>query len=106
MAKLKKVKGSNGLLAFFCPACHRVHEVCIDRRDWPNLVWQWNGNKDKPTFSPSILELGEDKNGKTRCHTFVRDGEIHYLSDCTHGMASKTVDMVDIPENYGGLEDL
>lgn len=32
---------------FFCPACDWHHQV--------NDTWQFNGNQDLPTFSPSIL---------------------------------------------------
>lgn len=58
--------------------------------------WEFNGDFEKPTFSPSM-----------RCnyghglitHCFVRNGKIEYLSDCTHEMAGKTVDCMDF--EYG-----
>ena len=31
------------------------------------------------------------------CHTFVTDGRIQFLSDCTHALAGQTVDLPDIP---------
>ena len=31
------------------------------------------------------------------CHTFVTDGRIQYLGDCTHALAGQTVDMIDWP---------
>lgn len=103
--KIKKVKGSHGLLAFWCPACNRVHQFCVDKRDWPNMVWKWNGEKEKPTFSPSILVIGKEGNNIKRCHSFITNGRIVYLSDSTHDLAGKMVDMVDIPEDYLGLEE-
>ena len=27
------------------------------------------------------------------CHSFVRNGRIEFLGDCTHGLAGKTVDL-------------
>lgn len=27
------------------------------------------------------------------CHSFVRDGQIEFLSDCTHALAGKTVSL-------------
>ena len=34
-----------------------------------------------------------------RCHSFVTDGRIQFLSDCTHALAGQTVDLPDIKEN-------
>ena len=48
-------------------------------------VWTFNGDMERPTFSPSMLE-----------HFFVRAGKIEYLQDCDHPMAGMTVDMVDV----------
>lgn len=61
----------------------------------PHPVWGWNGSKENPTFSPSILtrlpwgiEQKEIVN-----HVFIREGRIQYLSDCTHEHAGKTIDL-------------
>ena len=59
--------------------------------------WYFNGNFEKPTFSPSMLVQYPTENkesGHVREHFFVRDGRIQYLSDCHHDMAGKTVDMI------------
>jgi hypothetical protein len=32
--------------------------------------------------------------GARRCHLFIRDGALQFLSDCTHKLAGQTVDMV------------
>lgn len=54
--------------------------------------WQFNGNYEKPTFSPSMrVDYGHG----VITHCFVRGGKIQYLSDCSHDMAGKTVDCVD-----------
>jgi hypothetical protein len=51
---------------------------------------------DKPTFQPSILARVERTDGKIMvCHSFVADGKIQFLGDCTHKLAGQTV---DIPE--------
>ena len=31
----------------------------------------------------------------TRCHSFVREGRIEFLSDCTHALAGQTVELPD-----------
>lgn len=57
--------------------------------------WTFNGDLEKPTFSPSILvKLERTDGGKTKiCHSFVELGQIRYLSDCTHHLAGKTIEM-------------
>lgn len=60
--------------------------------------WKFNGDFEKPTFSPSMLIQYPEENpetGHVREHFFVRDGTIRYLSDCHHDMAGKTVDMIE-----------
>lgn len=72
---------------FWCPACDIYHAVNIEPGGWT-----FNGDEDKPTFSPSILFHGDENGfGGFRCHSFVRDGQIQYLTDCTHDLAGKTV---------------
>lgn len=70
---------------FYCPGCGEHHG--------PNDSWCFNGDTERPTFSPSILVQGGNERGDTRCHMFVRDGQIQYLSDCTHALAGTTVPM-------------
>lgn len=66
----------------------------------PHPVWSWNGSKDKPTFYPSILTRlpwGTERR-EIRNHVFVRDGQISYLSDCTHEYAGKTIDLPQLKD--------
>jgi len=39
-----------------------------------------------------------------RCHSFVRDGRIEFLSDCTHALKGQTVDLPDLPDWLFGEE--
>lgn len=57
-------------------------------------VWTFNGDMDRPTFSPSMLLYANAVHGRE--HFFVRDGKIEYLQDCDHHLAGMTVDMVDV----------
>lgn len=68
--------------------------VCFYTKDSGEACyWDFNGNLERPTFSPSMLI---HPNGvHCRDHFFVRDGKIEYLSDCEHTLAGKTVDMVE-----------
>lgn len=73
------------LHAFFCPGCERVHG--FDER------WTFNGDYEKPTFSPSLLV--NQSHPESKCHSFVTDGKIQFLSDCHHNLAGQ---MVEIPD--------
>jgi hypothetical protein len=82
-------------LRFECPACGCVHEV---RYEGPQPCWSFNGDFARPTVSPSILvqwEQGEARQ-KHICHSYVRDGQIQFLEDCTHELAGKTVDLPEV----------
>ncbi len=56
--------------------------------------WTWNGDVEKPTLQPSILT----SNGEAgdRCHSFVEEGRVRFLSDCSHEFAGRTVDLLDV----------
>lgn len=80
---------------FFCPGCKEIHSTRTSQ-DGP-YHWEWNGSIDNPTFSPSLLnrwEEGVDRTPKV-CHSFVRDGKLEFLGDCTHELAGKTIDMIE-----------
>jgi hypothetical protein len=72
----------------FCPGCGYGH--LFDTR------WTFNGDFEKPTFSPSMLVNQHDPSN--RCHSFLRDGKWQFLDDCFHSLKGKTVEMVDLDE--------
>lgn len=113
---LREAEGS-GLL-FWCPGCDGAHGIRHGEGGWG-----WNGNAEKPTFSPSILVKTTrfTQNGQADfdawhaaghpvrngapfesapvvCHSFVTDGRIQFLSDCTHELAGQTVDLPEFPQ--------
>lgn len=96
--------------AFFkCPGCNEVHMVTIRGAN----TWGFNENGDRPTFTPSVLVTGTQRLSDEAhaawmarkaplpppvpmvCHSFVTDGRIQFLGDCTHALAGKTVDLPD-----------
>lgn len=84
-------KDKRRLLEFFCPGRQYYHAFIIERRPGDQgPLWTWNGDWVKPTFSPSLLVNGSTEQ---RCHLFVRDGKIEYLSDCWHALRGQTVEM-------------
>lgn len=84
-----------GHRAFFCPGCRDNHVLRVEGDETPK--WGYNGNEDSPTFTPSILAR-RGPNGSKVCHSFVTDGQIRFLDDCTHALAGKTVTLPDIKE--------
>lgn len=90
-----------GRLLFRCPGCNDVHGVQTGIGPGPR--WAFNGDFDRPTFSPSVLVTWSEpshveeefddpsKDIPKTCHSFVRDGQIQFLGDCTHPLAGQTV---------------
>jgi hypothetical protein len=81
---MRKIAGEEGHWLFWCPGCECAHS--IDKR------WTFNGDVHKPTIRASILTKGGP-----RCHSFVTDGQIQFLNDCTHALAGQTVKMTPLP---------
>jgi hypothetical protein len=82
-----------GQYLWWCPGCGEYHGVWTEE---PNSLtqahWSFNGNREKPTFEPSILVGGVDRDGNDRrCHCFIRDGIIEYCGDCSHALAGQKV---------------
>jgi len=104
-----------GRLLFRCPGCNEAHQVQVG--EGPGPRWGFNGDYERPTFSPSILvrshRTAKDSNGRwtgdwerdatgnpipSICHSFVRDGRIEFLDDCTHARTGQTVPLPDFEE--------
>lgn len=68
--------------------------------------WQFNGNLDLPTFKPSLLVKGFlNKNHPAGvCHSFITDGQIQYLNDCTHELAGKTIMLPEFADYDSPIE--
>lgn len=101
-AKLRSVDHGGKALGFWCPGCDSIHVV---RYEEPHPCWHWDGNVDAPTLSPSILVTYQDLSGEGEnevCHSYVKAGQIEFLSDCTHALAGKTVPIPDWPHPEGG----
>jgi len=109
------VELKDGRVSFKCPGCRLYHNLPVEGA---GTTWQFNGDVEKPTLSPSILARGgccyqpdwheqerrrgaeqcdkgrPDEDGISMCHvchSFVREGRIEFLSDCTHSLAGQTV---------------
>ncbi len=83
---------------FFCPGCECGHFVQTKQGKTPGPTWDWNGDVNKPTVSPSLLVQSGKLNAEghympTVCHSFIKDGMIQFLGDCTHKLANQTVEL-------------
>lgn len=107
-----KAHAELGTYSIKCPGCGDIHH--LDKR------WSFNGNYEKPTFSPSLLIRGghfephfkegdrcwctydaENPDSPSPfkcvvCHSFITDGKIQFLGDCTHSLAGQTVELPEL----------
>ena len=94
--------------AHWCPGCGELH-VIFDR-------WQFSGDLERPTFSPSVKITGKkiirDTEGRWTgewakgpdgkavdecCHYFLRNGQLEFCGDSTHALKGQIVDLPDLP---------
>jgi hypothetical protein len=118
LSKVLRDTEDNGLM-FWCPGCETARRIQHGAGSGPR--WTWNGNAEKPTFTPSVLVRSghyapghdnkkgcwctynaerpdePDKFHCQSCHSFVTDGNIKFLGDCSHELAWQTVPLPDFP---------
>lgn len=119
---LEKVTEMGRYLYHYCPACDELHQYVVDRKDGNRPAWGFNGDLNKPSFTPSMLirsghyASGQKETAETCylcngddeslrdicgiCHYFVTQGKIQYCGDCTHDHKDKIVDLPAIPARY------
>lgn len=104
----RKVRSGYG---HWCPACGEMHVIYTEG----NVKWDFNGDVNNPTFSPSVKITGKqkilvngkwtgvwkrDKNGNALdgcCHYFIQNGKIKYCGDCTHEFSGKEIPLPKLP---------
>ena len=101
MSRAHEVAESGGkyVIAFHCPGCGHAHTIDTN-------TWTWDGDLERPTFTPSVLVRShgyphgiDPPPGEVQvpapqvCHSFVTDGRIQFLGDCTHALAGQTIDL-------------
>lgn len=114
---LRKISGAReGADAmFYCPGCKTQHGLRIGWEFPGPNAWGWNGSEDKPTFTPSVLVSGSEMPTDAEieawnthrtpwprrefvCHSYVKDGLIQFLGDCTHALAGQTVPLPPVED--------
>lgn len=106
--RVNDVAGRFYAVSFKCPGCKMDHTLPTQETasDMATARWHFNGDYERPTFSPSInahgaLNFDEPDERKdwmpdAICHSFVTDGHIRFLDDCTHSLRGHTVEIPDI----------
>lgn len=116
-----KLRDGEDFLTYWCQGCEASHTVHIGSGYGPR--WRWNGSADAPTFEPSVFIrtghhvpgvklmpdgrcgfcVSAEEDGHPTlcsvCHTFIRDGRVQFLPDCTHRYAGQTLPLPDLPEH-------
>lgn len=95
-----KRDGEIAQLQYFCPGCGFIHGVSP-------TMHKWNGNVDSPTFTPSLLLTYPDQEkGRYTCHSFMTNGKMDFLDDCTHSLrGQKGVEVPEFPEKFKSNDD-
>lgn len=105
----KFLRRAEGGYSHWCPGCGEVHLI-PDR-------WSFNGNVDRPTFSPSVRITGKltvkDEHGEWTgewvrdaagntvddcCHYVLTDGVLNFAGDSLHSLSGKSVPLPELPE--------
>lgn len=76
--------------------------------------WTWNGSVDAPDLKPSILTSGnrmltDEECARIaagekiaprpfRCHSWLNDGMVQFLDDCSHEFRGQTLPLLDLLE--------
>lgn len=82
----------NGNLIHWCPGCNILHMINTEVKNNNDVIWSWNKDPNKPTFSPSIII------GVGTCHYFIQEGQIIFCSDDKHNLAGQTIPLPDLPD--------
>jgi hypothetical protein len=99
-------ENEKGNVAIYCPGCKTHHVIATKAPQSNGAVWNFNSDMYSPTFSPSLLiRTGSyavpgfiDPEGITPviCHSFITNGKIQFLGDCTHALKNQTVDLPEV----------
>ncbi len=101
---LRRVKAADRSVGYghYCPGCDRIH-IIWTMTPPPRPCWGFNGNVEKPTFTPSVLIFLTDPETnarETECHYNITDGRIVFHGDSPHALKGQTVPLPALPDRY------
>jgi len=98
MSKILKISNVEGQYLINCPGCKSIHSFFA--KPFANPIngasWDFNDNFEFPTLYPSLLLNYEDGSG--RCHSYIKEGKIQFLDDCTHELKNQIVELLDFED--------
>ena len=110
MPKVKLCNEEFGTYRFKCPAGHE-HFINTKKPNGQGAIWNFNGDTENPTFSPSINEKtgyfvdpntkgDEDwlRDNSYHCHFIITNGHIYFCSDCSHSLKDMNVELPELEE--------
>jgi hypothetical protein len=80
---------------FYCPGCFHCHGFTVG----PDTAWQFNGDVNRPTLTPSYLIPHREQGGGVftrQCHFNLTDGVVIYHNDCEHGFRNRQHPLPDV----------
>lgn len=102
-AKLRRLDVGYG---HWCPACMGMHAFFVDRPTSKGHRWRFNGDVNRPTFTPSMnIRTGkyadpkfiDTENLSSICHYILTAGRMQFCGDCTHALRGQSIDLPDLP---------
>jgi hypothetical protein len=101
MAKIKEVKHVDEdtgkvfhhQFLYWCEGCGYEHAFALRSECGHH---DFNGDLNNPTVIPSLVENYPGR----RCHSYIKNGKIQYLTDCNHTLAGQTIELPDIDAIY------
>jgi hypothetical protein len=92
-----------GKYYFFCPGCAEYHSVSTTRPNANGTVFRISGTLQLPTVTPMINRSIEKFNSSKHannpahvCNSFIVEGKIRFLENCTHALAGRQVDLPNV----------
>jgi Family of unknown function (DUF6527) len=88
----RNLDGRTGIRHYYwCPGCDALHGIAVRPHSQDNGAgWDFTGTLECPTYAPSQLSTHEIWKGHGVpaehfvCHTFIRNGMVEFLGDCSH----------------------
>lgn len=88
---MTKLYQSGDRFYFWCPGCKEPH--FFQTAGTP--AWQFNGDLENPTFTPSLMITTRRGDHDHVCHLFLIQGHLNFFAYCSHEYRAQTVPLPD-----------
>lgn len=86
----KGIKYNHTQYLYYCPGCKREHAFGLQGEGGHHT---FNMDLENPTVVPSLMQNFAKY---TVCHSFIKNGKIQFLNDCTHELKGQTVELLSL----------